>query len=75
MGGPTEDPYMRDDFFNGTSLRALSAARDGLADAKARYDSAVIGARAAGWSWAELARVLGVSKQSLHIRFRDRAPR
>ena len=116
MGGPTDDPYMRelarraledamgadgaqrlrngeydfdddefveverepdpvlDDFFNGTNLRALSSARDGLADAKVRYDAAVIGARAAGWSWSEMARILGVSKQSLHTRFRDRAP-
>jgi DNA-directed RNA polymerase specialized sigma24 family protein len=122
MGGPTDDPYMRElarralqeledaarahrlangldpdppggdlddfdepppervadpvlaDFFGGTSRRALADARDGLADAKVRYERAIIQARAAGWSWPEVARVLGVSKQSLHSRFRDRAP-
>lgn len=66
------DPVL-EDFFNGTSLRALATARDGLEEAKVRYDEAVLQARAAGWTWTELARVLGVSKQALHSRFRDRA--
>lgn len=117
MGGPSDDPYMRElgrralvnllgeegayralngivddlpdddvfeeresepdpvlaDFYSGNSLRALAEARDGLDAAKEHYDQAVVQARAAGWTWPEIARVLGVSKQALHSRFRDRA--
>ncbi|QPG72100.1 hypothetical protein C1S78_001180 [Mycolicibacterium mucogenicum DSM 44124] len=61
------------DFYSGNSLRALAEARDGLEAAKERYDQAVFQARAAGWTWPEIARVLGVSKQALHSRFRARA--
>jgi len=71
---PVPDPVLAD-FFTGASLRALSAARDGLEEAKAAYEQAVLQARTAGWTWAEVARVLGVSKQSVHNRFRDRDPR
>lgn len=69
---PEPDPVLAD-FYGGNSLRALADARDGLAAAKERYDQAVLQARAAGWTWPEVARVLGVSKQALHSRFRDRA--
>ncbi|BBX85763.1 hypothetical protein MAUB_36360 [Mycolicibacterium aubagnense] len=69
---PEPDPVLAD-FYSGNSLRALADARDGLAAAKERYDQAVLHARAAGWTWPEIARVLGVSKQALHSRFRDRA--
>jgi DNA-directed RNA polymerase specialized sigma24 family protein len=70
---PEPDPVLAD-FYSGNSLRALAEARDGLTAAKKRYDEAVSQARKAGWSWAEVARVLGVTKQALHSRFRGRAP-
>lgn len=59
------------DFFSGRSLRELVAAREDLDRARVRYADAVRSARAAGLSWAEIARVLGVSKQLLHRRFRN----
>ncbi|MFL0239163.1 hypothetical protein ACJH6J_12185 [Mycobacterium sp. SMC-18] len=68
---PEPDPVLAD-FYSGNSVRALADARDGLAAAKECYDQAVIQARSAGWTWPEIARVLGVSKQALHSRFRDR---
>ncbi|OKH80070.1 hypothetical protein EB75_21430 [Mycobacterium sp. ST-F2] len=68
---PEPDPVLAD-FYSGNSVRALADARDGLAAAKECYDQAVIRARSAGWTWPEIARVLGVSKQALHSRFRDR---
>ena len=43
---------------------------DDLARARARYDDAVHQARTAELSWGEIVRVLGVSKQLLHRRFR-----
>ena len=67
------DPVLAD-FYGGISRRALASARDGLAAAKAGYDAAVLAAQAAGWTWPEIARVLGVSRQALHSRFRDRDP-
>ena len=70
---PEPDPVLAD-FYSGNSLRALAEARDGLAAAKERYDQAISQARRAGWSWAEVARVLGVTKQALHSRYRGRAP-
>ena len=68
---PEPDPVL-EDFYSGASLRKLAEARDGLAAAKERYEQAVLGARAAGWTWGEVARVLGVTKQTLHGRFRGR---
>ncbi|MFL0285665.1 hypothetical protein ACJH6H_10410 [Mycobacterium sp. SMC-21] len=68
---PEPDPVLAD-FYSGNSVRALADARDGLAAAKECYDRAVIQARSAGWTWPEIARVLGVSKQALHSRFPDR---
>jgi len=63
------DPVVQD-FYSGAGLRELAAARDGLASARARYEEAVHQARIAGLSWGEIGRVLGVSKQVLHRRFR-----
>jgi DNA-directed RNA polymerase specialized sigma24 family protein len=62
------DPVLAD-LWSGASLRELAAARDDLARAHARYAHAVRGARAAGLSWGETGRVLGVPKQLLHRRF------
>ena len=64
----TPDPVLAD-LLSGASVRELGAARDALACAQARYADAVQKARAAGLSWAEIGRVLGVSKQQLHRRF------
>jgi DNA-directed RNA polymerase specialized sigma24 family protein len=62
------DPVLAD-ILSGASVRELSAARDDLARARARYTDAVRGARAAGLSWGEIGRIVGVSKQQLHRRF------
>jgi DNA-directed RNA polymerase specialized sigma24 family protein len=68
--GPDEPDPVVADFLNGASWRELADARDDLARAQARYEDAVRTARAAGLSWAEIGRVLGVSKQLLRRRFR-----
>lgn len=62
------DPVVQD-FWSGASLRELAVASDHLERARARYADAVRGACAAGLSWGEIGRVLGVSKQLLHRRF------
>ena len=67
---PDEPDPVVHDFWSGASLRELAAARDGLASARTRYEDAVRQARTAGFSWGEIGRVLGVSKQLLHRRFR-----
>jgi len=64
----TPDPVVAEIYF-GASMRELSAARDDLARARARYDEAVRTARNAGLSWSEIGRVLGISKQALHRQF------
>ena len=64
------DPVVQD-FYSGASLKALAAARDDLERARARYADAVGNARKVGLSWGEIGRVLGVSKQVLHRRFRQ----
>jgi DNA-directed RNA polymerase specialized sigma24 family protein len=65
------DPVLNE-LFGAASWRELANARDELASARARYEQAVQNARAAGLSWAEIGRVLGVPKQLLHRRFRSR---
>jgi DNA invertase Pin-like site-specific DNA recombinase len=67
------DPVVQD-FYSGASLQGLAAARDDLEDARARYADAVRSARSVGLSWAEIGRILGVSKQVLHRRFRGPTP-
>jgi hypothetical protein len=59
------------DFVSGAGRRELAEARDDLGRARLRYEEAVRNVRAAGWSWGEIARVLGVSRQVLNHRFRD----
>jgi DNA-directed RNA polymerase specialized sigma24 family protein len=66
------DPVVAD-FYSGAAGRALSAARDDLAAARQRYDDAVFAARTAGFSWTEIGRLLGVSRQQVHRRFRARS--
>jgi len=61
------------EFYSGRLRRGLVAARDRLAKARANYDDTVIQARAAGMSWGEIATLLGVARQQLHRRYRDRS--
>ena len=67
------DPVVQD-FYSGATLQELAAARDDLENARARYADAVRSARTVGLSWGEIGRVLGVSKQVLHRRFRGATP-
>ena len=62
------DPVIAE-IVSGSCRRELGEARDGLDDARDRYDAAVLNARTAGFSWSEIGRVLGVSKQQLHRRY------
>lgn len=62
------------DVFGGISRRALAQARDDRSSATTQYEQAVRQARANGWTWAEIGRILGVSRQVLHRRFRQRPP-
>ena len=63
------DPVV-DDMLSGGSWRELADARDDIARARFRYAEAIRAARACGLSWSEIGRVLGISKQQLHRRFR-----
>jgi DNA-directed RNA polymerase specialized sigma24 family protein len=65
------DPVVAE-FYSGEAGRALSAARDDLAAARQRYEHAVHTARTAGFSWTEIGRILGVSRQQVHRQFRAR---
>ena len=67
------DPVLTD-LWNGASNRELIAAREDLTRARVRYDDAVLAAREAGLSWAEIGVLLGVSKQQLHRQYRARIP-
>lgn len=70
---PDEPDPVVADFYSGEAGRALSAARDDLAAARQRYEEAVSAARTAGYSWTEIGRLLGVSRQQVHRQFRARA--
>lgn len=63
-----------EDVLNGNSVRELGNARDDLARARTKYVDAVRNARRSGFSWGEIARILGVSRQYLHRRFHDDEP-
>lgn len=67
-GPPEPDPVLKE-ILDGACWRELGEARDDLARARERYADAVAAARTAGLSWAEIGRVLGVSRQQLHRRF------
>ncbi|WP_081831359.1 MULTISPECIES: hypothetical protein [unclassified Mycobacterium] len=68
---PAEPDPIAADVFGGISRRALAQARDDLVSAKTQYEQAVRQARANGWTWAEIGRIMGVSRQVLHRRFRN----
>jgi DNA-directed RNA polymerase specialized sigma24 family protein len=63
------DPVVAE-IYSGEVGRALSAARDDLAAARQRYEDAVFAARTAGFSWTEIGRLLGVSRQQVHRQYR-----
>jgi len=75
-GGRPYDPALA----AATTVEALTGAR--LTDlrlaievhrrASERREAAIRAARAVGYSWAELARIVGVTPQALHRRYRDR---
>jgi hypothetical protein len=66
-----DDSYaVHNELMNGSCSRELRRARDDLERARARYADAVKAARAVGFSWGEIGRVLGVPRQLLHRRFR-----
>jgi hypothetical protein len=66
-----DDSYaVHNELMNGSCWHELRRARDDLARARARYADAVKAARAVGFSWGEIGRVLGVPRQLLHRRFR-----
>jgi len=69
--GDQPDPVVAE-IYSGEAGRALSAARDDLAVARQRYQDAVFAARTAGFSWTEIGRLLGVSRQQVHRQFRAR---
>ncbi|MCZ8381173.1 hypothetical protein O6P37_20080 [Mycobacterium sp. CPCC 205372] len=63
------DPVITE-IMSGECRRGLHSARDDLDRARENYDGAIRAARTAGYSWGDIARILGVSKQSLHRRYR-----
>jgi DNA-directed RNA polymerase specialized sigma24 family protein len=66
-----DDSYaVHNEVMNGSCWRELRRARDDLERARARYADAIEAARAVGFSWGEIGRVLGVPRQLLHRRFR-----
>jgi hypothetical protein len=67
-GPDVPDPVVAE-LFSGACWRELCAARDDLARARERSDASILNARTAGFSWGEIGRVLGVSRQLLHRRF------
>ncbi len=72
--GPVSDDNVaaiHNDVMNGGCRRELSRARDDLDRARDRYAAAVKAARAVGYSWGEIGRVLGVPRQLLFRRFRN----
>ena len=60
-----------DEVMNGSCWRELRAAREDLDRARVRYANAVRAARAVGFSWGEIGRLLGVPRQLVHRRFRN----
>jgi DNA-directed RNA polymerase specialized sigma24 family protein len=68
---PEPDPVL-EEVFSGACIRALRRARQQLETATAEYEDAIHRARRAGLSWGEIGNLLGISRQALHRRFRER---
>ena len=62
------DPVLAE-FYSGAVGRELSAIRNESESLRIRYRKAVLAAREAGISWAEIGRLLGTSRQQLHRKF------
>jgi DNA-directed RNA polymerase specialized sigma24 family protein len=62
------DPVLAE-FYSGGVGRELAAIRDESEALRSRYRKAVLAAREAGYSWAEIGRLLGTSRQQLHRKF------
>lgn len=54
-------------------VRELAYVRDHLAQARTRYDEAILTSRAVGLSWGQIGKVLRVSRQYLHRRYGARS--
>jgi DNA-directed RNA polymerase specialized sigma24 family protein len=70
LPGPESEPVV-ETLSPRASLRQLTRIRGELDHLQTRYEKAVLTARNAGLSWAQIGNALGVSKQNLHNRFRD----
>lgn len=70
LPGPQPEPVV-ENLSPRASLRQLARVREDLEHMQTRYEKAVLTARNAGLSWAQIGTALGVSKQNLHNRFRD----
>ncbi|WP_082944828.1 hypothetical protein [Mycobacterium sp. 852013-50091_SCH5140682] len=70
LPGPHAEPVV-ENLSPRASLRQLTRIREELDHLQTRYEKAVLTARNAGLSWAQIGTALGVSKQNLHNRFRD----
>jgi DNA-directed RNA polymerase specialized sigma24 family protein len=64
--------HVLEEIFSGACVRGLRRARQRLEEATAEYEDAIGRARRAGLSWGEIGDLLGVSRQALHRRFRER---
>jgi DNA-directed RNA polymerase specialized sigma24 family protein len=62
------DPVVAE-FHSGAIARELSAIRDESEALRTRYRTAVLAAREAGLSWAEIGRLVGTTRQQLHRKF------
>jgi hypothetical protein len=70
LPGPQGDPVV-ENLSPTAGLRQLTHIREELDRLQTRYEKAVLTARNAGLSWAQIGTALGISKQNLHNRFRD----
>jgi DNA-directed RNA polymerase specialized sigma24 family protein len=68
---PDNSDAIHDEVMNGSCWRELRGAREDLDRARDRYANAVRAARAVGFSWGEIGRLLGVPRQLVHRRFRN----
>ena len=68
---PDNSDAIHNEVMNKSCWRELRGAREDLDRARARYANAVRAARAVGFSWGEIGRLLGVPRQLVHRRFRN----
>lgn len=68
---PDNSDAIHAEAMSGSCWRELRGAREDLDRARVRYAKAVRAARAVGFSWGEIGRLLGVPRQLVHRRFRN----